>query len=241
MSDLIRLKYAYTEDVNINGMYGAQTTLVRAKVKNLAFAKDVRAFYNTGGGTWQDIALPWLANYGDYDIFGLNSGFFTHELVVSCTQIGLTDWDNYGAVNYHVTDNGSVAGDNVVLNQAVAQQGTEEGGGFVFQTSWIEGSILVNNLSFAKRVGIRYTTNHGATWNDTVATYGGPFDSEFAAAPAGNAEQWNFKTGELNYDNASDTFEFAVYYQRLDTGEWFWDNNFSQNYSLPKMQGSTIQ
>ena len=241
MSDLIRLKYAHTTDVNIDGMYVEQDTQMRAKVKNVAATKDVRAHYNNGSGTWLDITLPWLANYGDYDLFGRDGGFFTHELVVSCTQAGITDWDNYGSANYLVGDSRSVAGDDVVLNQAVARQGTEAGGGFVFETSWIEGSILVNNLSFAKRVGIRYTANHGVTWNDTAATYGGPFISEYPAAPPGDAEQWNFKTSEFNLDNASAVFEFAVYYQRLDTGEWFWDNNFFQNYKLSKVAGSTIE
>src|ERR1039458_522486 len=128
MSNLIRLKYAHTTDVNIDGMFVEQDTQVRAKVKNVAATKDVRAHYNNGSGAWLD-------NCGDCDLFGRDGGFFTHEVVVSCTQAGITDWDNYGSANYLVGDSRSVAGDDVVLNQAVARQGTEAGGGFVFETS----------------------------------------------------------------------------------------------------------
>jgi hypothetical protein len=241
MSDLIRLKYAETNDINIDGMYGQLDTRIQVKVKNVTPAKSVWAHFPAGGGVWQDLALPWIANYGNYDLFGVDPGYIITELVVACTQAGITDWDNNGFANYLLGDNSAVAGDDVVLNQAQAQQGTEVGGGFEFQTSWIVGSILVNNLSYAKRVGIRYTTNQGATWNDTLATYGGPLNTDSTTAGPGSAEQWNFTTPELNYDNSSATFEFAVYYQRLDTGEWFWDNNFSQNYQLSKATGSTIQ
>src|ERR1039458_5095421 len=74
MSNLIRLKYAHTTDVNIDGMFVEQDTQVRAKVKNVAATKDVRAHYNNGSGAWLDITLPWLANYGDYDLFGRDGG-----------------------------------------------------------------------------------------------------------------------------------------------------------------------
>ena len=241
MSTLIRLKIASNVDVNIDGMYGEQITSIVVKVKNVAFSKDVRAAYNSGGAAWQQIVLGYLGHYGNYDLFGNPDGpFFVGQLVVSCTQAGVTDYDNDGGKNYFVGDNRGVAGGNVVLNQAVAHQGLEAGGGFTFQTSWIEGSIYVNNLSYAKRVGIRYTANNWATWQDVDATYGGPAASEYNPALPGDAEQWNFKTPEYNYDSASDTFQFAIYHQRLDTGDWFWDNNFSQNYQLSKVNGSTL-
>jgi hypothetical protein len=54
-------------------------------------------------------------------------------------------------------------------------------------------------------------------------------------------ELWKFKTPELNIDETSDEFMFAVFYRNLATGEVFWDNNFEQNYRVSKTDGSTVQ
>ena len=75
---------------------------------------------------------------------------------------------------------------------------------------------------------------------DQERRYTGPA-TEGTYAGSNGAEVWKFKTPELNFNNASLDFAFAIYYNRLDTGEWFWDDNFSQNYKLSKMEGSTIQ
>jgi hypothetical protein len=231
MSQLIRLKYAETEDVNIDGMYGTQQTNIRAKVKNVAFAKDVEVYYDQGNGTWQSLVLPWIANFGDYDVFGRDGGFFTHRVALRCTEAGITDWDNNGYANYPAPDNGVAAGGSVVLNQATARRAGAN--------SWLEGTIYVNNLSYAKNVGLRYTANGWTSFQDVAATYLGPvFDGD---TEPGDAEAWSFKTPALPYDNPSDTFEFVVYYNRVDNGEWFWDDNFAQNYKLSKVDGSTIE
>jgi len=76
----------------VGGIPAAWPTLMCGrKSRNLAFAKDVQAHYNSPSG-WQDISLPWIANYGDYDLFGRNDGFVTGEFVLRCTQAGVTDW-----------------------------------------------------------------------------------------------------------------------------------------------------
>jgi hypothetical protein len=240
MNQMVRLKYATRQEFAVGGIPGGVAyTYVRVKVKNIAFAKDVQVHYNSPGG-WQDISLPWLANCGDYDLFGRNEGFVTGEFVLRCTQAGVTDWDNNGGANYRLENFQNVAGGNAVLNKATARQGLEGGGGFVVQTSWFEGEIYVNNLSFGKRVGVRYTADNWLHWSDVDATYAGPVAEGTYSTSAG-AELWKFKTPELNLNNASPVFEFVVYYNRLDTGAWFWDNNFSQNYKLSKVEGANIQ
>jgi hypothetical protein len=237
MSFLVRLEYATSNNDDIGNI----GTTVRAKVKNIAYAKSVTAYNGLGGSDEQFFQMTWLANYGNYDLFGLDlTQTLAGSLAISCMEGGMTDWDENGSAssNYPLYVDGSVVGGNVALNQAVAQQGSAGG----VQTSWIKGVILVNNLSYAKNVGIRYTTNNWATWMDTAATYVEPFDSgDDGESWPGNGEQWTFTTPELPYDNSSASFEFAIYYQRLDTGEWFWDNNFSQNYTLSKVAGTTIQ
>ncbi len=231
MSQQIRLEYAATEDVNIDGMWGAQQTNVRAKVKNLAYAKDVEIFFDQGNGTWNSLPLPWIANFGDYDLFGRDGGFFTHRIALRCTQNGVTEWDNNGYADYPAPDNGAFVGGNIALNKATARQAAPN--------SWIEGTIYVNNLSYAKNVGIRYSTNGWITFQDVAAAYQGPASG--GDLMPGDAEAWSFKTPALPSDNASSTFEFVVYYNRLDNGQWYWDDNFSQNYKLPKADGSAIQ
>ena len=240
MSTLIRLEYAASSDVDIDGMYGNIGTTVRAKVKNLAYTKSVSVYSNFGASDQTASAMTWIANFGNYDLFGfaISGSFWTGRGAVSCTEAGSTDWDTNGSAGYPLYVGGSFIGGNVALCQAVAQQGAS---GSV-QTSWIEGIILVNNLSYAKNVGIRYTTNNWATWTDASATFSQPFESgENGESSPGNGEQWSFTTPVTSYDHASASFEFAVFYQRLDTGEWFWDNNFSQNYTLSKVAGTTIQ
>lgn len=153
---------------------------------------------------------------------------------------GQTEWDNNNGANYHVQTFHSVVGGNVALDRAVARQGMQAGGGFTFQTSWFEGEIYVNNLSYAKRVGVRYTADGWATSEDSDAVYAG-LATEGTYATSSGVELWRFRTPEYNFNRASDTFEFAMYYQRLDTGAWFWDNNFDANYRLSKLSGATLE
>ena len=131
-------------------------------------------------------------------------------------------------------------GENVVLNQAIAHQGTEAGGGgFVFTTSWLEGEILVNNLSFVKDVGVRMSVDGGVKWNDTLASFSGSNTANHTFV--GPAEVWRFKTPELNLNDASPVFQFAVFYRNGATGETFWDNNFGQDYRVSKADGSAVE
>ena len=242
MGNLVRLKYATTQEFALGGIPGGVAyTYVRAKVKNDHFEKDVHVHYREPGTSgWADVELPWIANYGDYDLFGRDQGFVTHEFVVRASVGGETEWDNRGGANYTIGNFRQVVGEEVVLARAVAKQGLQGGGGFTIRTSWFEGEIYVNNLAFAKRVGVRYTANGWASWQDRDAVYWSPA-GEGTYATSGGVEVWRFKTPELNYDAASDVFAFAVYFNRPDTGQWYWDNNFGQNYKLPKAHDLFIE
>jgi hypothetical protein len=44
----------------------------------------------------------------------------------------------------------------------------------------------------------------------------------------------------LNLDQSSPVFRFAIFYNNLDTGEFFWDNNFGQDYTLSKSDLSAV-
>ncbi|MBK8459174.1 MAG: hypothetical protein IPL43_02275 [Micropruina sp.] len=103
----------------------------------------------------------------------------------------------------------------------------------------MEGEILVNNLSFAKNVGIRYSADGGATWHDRNASFAGSHTSSGVFVGSG-AEVWRFKTPVLNLHPAPE-FRLAVFYRNLATGEHYWDNNFGQDYKVSKASGATLE
>lgn len=115
----------------------------------------------------------------------------------------------------------------------------QAGGGFTFTTSWLEGEILVNNLSLDKVVGVHMSVDGGTNWSDTHGSYAGQNTVEGISLGAG-AEVWKFKTPELNLDNSSPEFRFAVFYRNVATGQTFWDNNFGQDYKISKSDGAVI-
>ena len=238
-SNPVRLEYATTQAFSVSGMSYAYT-YVKANVENLAFAKDVEIHYRTRDGSWHDAPLHWKANFGDFDVFGAEEIPYTEEFAIRYSVDGSTYWDNNGFANYRVATFRNAVGGNVMLNSAQAHTGTEAGGGFVFTTSWMEGEIYLNNLSYNKKVGVRFSADGGMNWEDCDATYSGQI-SEGTYSTSLGAELWKFRTPSYNYDDASPQFRFAVYYNDLDTGNWHWDNDFGNDYHLDKHDGSRIE
>ena len=230
----VRLKYVESDTFSPGGgITGVQNTVLSAKVQNLGFIKDVALHYRQTDGTWIERPLNWVKNYGNYDLFSRNDNTIViNEFVLRYTVNGQTFWDNNNGFNYHVDEiHPNTVGGNVVLNFAKARRGTEAGGGFVFDTSWVEGEIYLNDLSFNKQVGIRLSTDGWASFHDTGATFAG-FHS--VAEGVSTVQVWKFKTPELNLDNSTPDFKFAIFYHNLDSGQFFWDNNFGQDYTLSK-------
>jgi hypothetical protein len=231
----VRLKYVESDTFSPGGgVTGVENTVLTAKVKNIAFAKEVALVSALSGGAWTERPLAWQEHFGDYDTFAIYSGntFYLNDFALRYTVDGQTFWDNNGGANYHLDELGpNTVGGNVVLNLATARRGTEAGGGFVFTTSWVEGEIYVNNLSFTRQVGIRLTANGWASFQDTDASFYGQVP---VAEGVSRVETWKFKTPEYNLDESTPDFQFAIYYHDLDTGRFFWDNNFGQDYTLSK-------
>jgi hypothetical protein len=239
MSDLsVRLRYASAQFFVAGGI-STSFTAVSAKVKNIAFTKEVAVLYGKGG-TWNEEVMAWTANFGDHDLFAHQVQEQIEECVIRYSADGQTFWDNNDGQNYQFATVVNRAGGNVILNKATAKKGSEAGGGFVFTTSWLEGEIYVNNLSFGKEVAVRLSVDGGVSWQDRNATFSG-FCTETNSIGGTGVELWKFKTPELNIDETSDEFRFAVFYRNLATGEVFWDNNFEQNYQVSKADGSTVQ
>src|SRR6266446_2626920 len=88
--------------------------------------------------------------------------------------------------------------------------------------------ILLTN---SPHVGIRLSADNWATFQDTNSSFSGTVP---VATGSSQVEVWKFKTPEFNLDESTPYFHFAIFYNNLDTGEWFWDNNFGQDYTLNK-------
>ena len=82
------------------------------------------------------------------------------------------------------------------------------------------------------------STNESATFQDTDASFNGNVS---VAVGLSQVEIWKFKTLELNLEQSTRDFRFAIFYNNLDTGEWFWDNNFREDYTLSKTDFATIE
>ena len=237
MDGAVRLKLARREGFSGGGFSGSFTPL-SVKVKNLAFTKDVAVHYTPNGTTWKDVSLSFAAWYGDYDIFSGTVNEQVSQFVIRYAVGGEVFYDNNAWQNYRFGSNLAAVGGNVMLNGAVARRGTQAGGGFTFTTSWLEGEILVNNLAFAKDVGVRLSVDSGISWQDTHGSFAGDHTTDGIFVGSG-AEVWKFKTPELNLDTASPLFRFAVFYRDLASGQVFWDNNFGQDYKISKNEGAT--
>jgi hypothetical protein len=234
----VRLRYASAQFFAAGGV-SVSFTAISAKVKNLAFAKDVAVLYGKGG-LWSEDAMTWNANFGDHDLFTHQLGEQIEECVIRYTAGGQTFWDNNGGQNYRLETVVMRTGGNVTLNAATAKRGNEAGGGFVFTTTWLEGEIYVNNLSFAKEVGVHLSIDGGVSWQDSNASFSG-FATESNSIGGTGVESWKFKSPELNLNESSTEFRFAVFYRNLPTGEEYWDNNFEQDYRVSKADGATVQ
>lgn len=239
MNDSVRLKLARIGFFSGGGFTGSFAP-ISVKVKNSSFAKNVLVHYTPDNAVWKDFPLAFSSHFGDYDVFSGEVNEQVSQFVIRYTANGETFFDNNSGSNYPLLSTGAAVGGNVMLNLATAKIDHEAGGGFVFTTSWLEGEILVANLSFAKEVGVRLSVDGGLTWHNTNGGYAGSETSEGKfIGPA--AEVWRFKTPELNLVNPSLDFRFAVFYRNLATGEVYWDNNFEQDYKVSKTDGAVVR
>lgn len=243
MVEPVRLKVAFGENYAVSGMTFAWTRIY-VNIKNITYTKKVQLHYKGFDGLWRDFNLPFVGHYGNFDVFGSSSSSTPpcNEFVVRYVVSNMEFWDDNSFENYKIGAYSGCAGGNVMLKKAVARTGFQGGGGFTFQTSWLEGEIYVFNKSYHKRVVIHYTTDNWFTFSDVEASYAG--QEKGLADYVKGVEIWKFKTPELNYNPASDIFRFAVYYEILDPGMFyhtiFWDNNFEQDYELSKVDGTKI-
>jgi hypothetical protein len=240
----LRIESAWGDFYAVSGMTWSWTQL-QVKVANRAFRKKVVLHYRASASVWLDRELDFVSHHGNYDVFGSGGAYpYCSEFVIRYTVNGEEYWDNNYGTNYHIGSFRGLVGGNVALRSATAKQGTESGGGMTVTTSWFEGEIFVQNLSYHKDVGVLFSADGGISWENASAEYAGPATSVASGTNIECVERWTFKTPTYNLDESAIQFLFAVFYEIRDLGPdhgiRFWDNNFTQNYHLDKTDGAQI-
>lgn len=195
-------------------------------VDNFAFAKQVQILgHDVNTGSWVfrpcsfNSSVPgngeiWTAHVGDSPI---------DQFVVQYQVSGTTFWDNNAGFNYALDTHAAESTDgvgSVVLNPDVLSVAQE-----VDALGNLKVEVLVKNLAFAKQVGIVFTTDNWATFQDAFGTFAQSFPP-FGSPHEVNAEVWAISA----FVGPGKHGQFAVFYDVNGTTSW--DNNFGRNYSF---------
>jgi hypothetical protein len=229
----VRLQYATAQSFGVSGMTFSYTYL-RVKVQNIGYEKRV-VLHGFDGAQWRDYVLPWIAWYGDYDVFASPNARDTplvSRFALSYTVNGRAYWDNNFAADYRPTILGSVVGGSIALRSASLAQ-TGAGG-------QVSGELYVANLSYQKLVGVRISTDGGVVWSDVKATYSGIATEATYTTTGFVAERWAFHTPVFPTSWPA-IVKIAAYYHDLQSGAVLWDNNFGRNYTLTGFAGASIE
>ena len=88
----------------------------------------------------------------------------------------------------------------------------------------VMGTVRVTNLSYEKRVSLRWTTNNWTTCEESEATY-------VTGSSDGESDRFAFELKVPERVEAGQKIQFAVRYRPAGDKE-YWDNNDCKNYSL---------
>lgn len=240
----VRLVHANPFSYAVSGMSWAYTDF-RVHVKNVgnAASRVVKIHYKNGG-SWSDMTMTKAADYGTHSLYTLRGNNTSYEFVVKYeTSVG-TYWDNNGGANYKVRawgtspwEKGAVGGNvGLVSARNVITATYTKYGGVYMHGYRVTANIVVENLSYNKTVGIRMSRDGGSTWYNVDGAY----QYSYTTGGGNNVELWkvthDFVAHPLTHD-----IRFAVYYYNDDWGTEYWDNNFYQDYTLGKADGSEVQ
>jgi hypothetical protein len=255
--DEVRLVFAQPFSYAVSGM-SFYRSIFRVHVKNLGTEASRRVYihYSTGG-PWQDLELTLLGDYGTHSVYtGQMTPTYLDFAVRYETDAGVW-WDNNDGADYAITtwtSNGDhqpgYAGGGVGLLYANAELVTFGGG----NTGWrVRGRMVVDtkkipvtyhNGSYLTNIGVHIQDEgYGAgSWstfwhNDFVYSMTGAphlYVFDFESDPIDQTGSGNSMDGEL---------EFVIFGYDPDgsVSHVYWDNNFDNDYILPKVDGAMIQ
>jgi hypothetical protein len=96
------------------------------------------------------------------------------------------------------------------------------------------GIVYVENQSYNKRVGLRMNVN--GVWRDFYAGY----TNSLMTGGGSLVEQWTLKVDFFATSDLlkpKEVFQLAAFYQNLDWGVWYWDNNYGKDYFVTPGSG----
>jgi len=194
-----------TGSYNYNGSF-------QIVVQNLAYDKEVSIWAQTGSG-WHDIPATFAQSLpGNLELWNAPATDSEDQFVAKYTVNGATYWDNNGGKNY-------------IFPKAFDEFAASPGADYktVLGSAGLAGGNLtveigVQNLAFAKTVGIVYSTDNWATVITALAGYSFTMSS--------GLEIWHL----MDAVGGASEVKFAIFYDVL--GQEYWDNNFLRNYRV---------
>jgi hypothetical protein len=182
-------------------------------VQNLAFQKQVSIWTEKGPGTWKNVDAVFAHPLdGNRELWTAPADDSEGQFVAKYTVGGATYWDNNNWANYRFPqafdEFAALAGRDfpIVLGSAGM-------GGSNFNVE-----VGVQDLDYAKVVGVVFTTDNWATAQTAYCAY-----------------VWTMKSGLQIWSvtvpiGGATEVKFALFYRVLGTE--YWDNNFSRNYTI---------
>ncbi|GEM_PF-1655460 len=181
-------------------------------VENLAYEKDV-AIWAKVGSTWQAIPATYVESLpGNLELWTAPASNGEDRFAVRYTVSGATYWDNNAGWDYvfpkAYDEFNAITGREspVVLGQASVSGGQ------------LVALAAIQNLAYAKVVGIVYTVDDWQTVQVAYASYHWTMSS--------GLEVWRVQA----MVGSSTDVQFALFYFVL--GNEYWDNNFWRNYAV---------
>ncbi len=203
-------------------------------------------YQTEAGRPWRDAPMALLGDYGTHLLYYVRIQDASLRAAVKCNwfyavsgmSFSETYWDNNGGNDYrtsaYASEAGTQSGDvgnhvglQVCSNYVSSSTLLFNGQRIPLFWNTVGGSVVVENLSPNKTVGIRLTKDGWATFQDIPATYAYNMD----IGGSHNVEVWNFNR-KISLLGMGSSFEFAIYYTDQASGNTYWDNNFEQNYRV---------
>lgn len=192
----------------------------RIVVENIAYEKVVGIWgRSSSGSTWDFYPASFDRSLGqNRELWIASVTVPLDEFVVKYDVAGTTTWDNNNWHNYQLDSVAAQSTDGIgtaVIGRCVLSQDNA-----LISSNKLNFGISLQNLYFSKTVGIRFTTDNWATYQDAFATYQRSYPP-YGLPYQPNVESW--RIDNLPVGTVSD-IEFAVFF------DGYWDNNFEQNY-----------
>jgi hypothetical protein len=195
-------------------------------VENLAFVKQVQVLgHDSNTNAWGFHSASFNSSVpGNGEVWSAHvDSSRIDQFVVQYQVLGQTFWDNNAGFNYALDTHAAESTDgvgSVALNANVLEVGQN-----LDAAGKLTVDVIVRNLAFVKQVGLVFTTNNWASFQNAFGT----FQQRFP--PLGAPHQIDAQLWEIAAPvGVGQHGQYAVFYGV--GGDTFWDNNFNRNYSF---------